>query len=128
MLETLALTVVLGCLAWGMFPSVRASSIPADFAKLVLTVILFLTGPYCASVFFATFLDEPLGLVCAGWTIALVLWIAHRIRPAVDIFRALGQASPLDTHRLPWSQMATSASLAIILFFAAVRVVQTREY
>jgi hypothetical protein len=128
MLETVALTVVFACLAWGMFPSVRAAWTPADFARLVLTVILFLAGPYCASVFFATFMDEPWGLMCAGWTITLVLWIAHWIGPAVDIFRALGQASPLITHELPWPQMATSATVALILFIAAVRVVQTRKY
>ncbi len=128
MLETIAVTVITACLAWGLFPSLRASVTPGDFAKLVLTAILFTTGPYFASVFFGTFLDEPLSLVYAGWTITFLLWLCHRITPAIDIIRAFGQASPLITHRLPWSQMATCAGLAAILFLAAVRVVQTREY
>jgi hypothetical protein len=46
----------------------------------------------------------------------------------VDIVRAFGPASPLFTHRLPWSQMATSVGLSTILFVTAVRIVQSREY
>ena len=58
-----------------------------------------------------------------------VLLVLSKYVPApVDIFRAWGPASPLITHRLPWSQMAASAGLATILFLAAVGVVQTREY
>jgi hypothetical protein len=128
LLETSALTMITGCLAWALFPSLRASATPADFARLILTALLFQAVPYGAAVLFVTFLEEPLSMVLAGWTITFLLWVAHRIGPAVDVIRICGQASPLITHRLPWSQAATCAGLALILFLAAVRVVQTREY
>ena len=128
LLEATAVTAIIGCMAWSLFPSVRGSMSLADFVRLALTTLLFLTGPYCAQVFFTTFVDEPLSLVCAGWTYMLLLWLLHHAPPAVDVIRAWGQDSPLITHSLPWSQMATSAGLAVFFFWAAVRMVQTREY
>ena len=65
MLETVALTLFVGC--------------------LILTTVLFLAAPYCAAVFFVTLLDEPLSMVFAGWTITLLLWLLHRTAPAVDM-------------------------------------------
>jgi hypothetical protein len=126
--ETLAATLVLGSLAWGLFPSVREISTPADFSRLVFVGVLFLAVPYCAEVFFSTFLDEPLSFVLAGWAVMLVLWLLHYLTPAVNIARIWGPASPLITHKLPWSQMSECAILAMFLLLAAVRVVQTREY
>jgi hypothetical protein len=128
MLELFAATILIGWLSWGLFPSLRASTTTADFAKLLLTGVVLLTGPYFACVFFATFVDEPLTILFGGWSITLVLWLFHHIAPAVDIVRAVGKASPLITHELPLSQLATSVGLATIIFLAAVRVVQTREY
>jgi hypothetical protein len=128
MFETLVATVVIACLVWRLFPSVRAGATPADFARLVLTTLLWLALPYCAALFFQSLLAEPLSLMCAGWMLTLVVWLLHRIAPAVAILRAFGSESPLNTHRVPWSQMATSAVIALILFWATVRVVQRREY
>lgn len=128
LLETLGLAAAMGCLAWSFFPPVRAIATPIDFAKLFLTAILFMTAAYGAHVLFTTFMDEPSSSVYAGWMLVLLLWLLHRIGPSVDIVRAFGQASPLITHRLPWWQMATTAGLALVLFLAAIRVVQTREY
>jgi hypothetical protein len=128
MLETLGLVIVMSCLAWSVFPSIRTTATPSDFVKLALTAILFLTVAYGAHTLFTTFMDEPFSSVCAGWMLTLLLWLLHKIGPAVDIVRAFGQASPLITHRLPWTQMATIAGLALVLFLTAIRVVQTREY
>jgi hypothetical protein len=128
LLETTALAVIIACLTWSLFPSIRSAATPAEFAKLILTALLFMTAPYCAVIFFMTFVDEPLSGVYAGWTLTLLLWILHHVAPAVDVIRAWGQESPLITHRLPWSQMATSVGLALLFFWAAVRIVQTREY
>lgn len=126
--ETAVVTVAVGCMTWGLFPTLRATTTLDDFTRLVLTTILFLIVPYSAHVFFATWLDEPYSILCAGFTLALVLFLCPHITPGVDIIRAFGQASPLRTHRLPWSQLTTSVMLALILSFAAVRVVQMREY
>lgn len=128
LMETAAATVVAACAAWSLFPALRANTTPADFARVLLTTLVWLTGPYCAAFLFETLLAEPFSMVIAGWVFGLLLWILHHIAPAVDLIRAFTQASPLITHRLPWPQMATSASVALILFVAAVRIVQTREY
>ena len=128
LLELLAVTVTVAGLTWSLIPSVRAFMTPADFARLVLTTLLWLTGPYCAALFSVTFLAEPFSFMCAGWALLLLLWLLHHIAPAVDIIRAFGPASPLITHRLPWPQLAACVTLALLLFLAAARVVQTREY
>jgi hypothetical protein len=96
--------------------------------EFLLITLVWLTGPYCSAFLFETLLAEPFSMVIAGLGFGLMLWLLHHIAPAVDVIRAFGQASPLITHQLPWSQMATSAIVALILFVAAVRIVQTREY
>lgn len=128
MLETLALTLLIACLAWSLLPPLRATVTPADFARLVLTCLLWLTGPYCAGLFFETLVAEPLSMVLAGWALTLLLWVLHHTANALDIVSAFGAASPLVTHGLPWPQMATCAVLAGLFFMAAARVVRTREY
>jgi hypothetical protein len=128
MLEASAVLAIIACLTWGLIPSVRGSIAPADFLRIVLATLLFLTGPYCVHAFFTAFVDEPLSLMFAGWSLMLLLWLLHHAAPAVDIIRAFMQESPLITHRLPWPQMATSAGLAAILIWGTARVVQTREY
>lgn len=126
--ETAAVTVFIASLTWSLFPVLRETTTPGDFAKLVLTAILFLVAPYSAHVFFATWLDEPFSILCAGFTLALLLFVCHHIAPGVDIIGVFGQASPLLTHRVPWSQLTASVILALVFSLAAVRVVQTREY
>jgi hypothetical protein len=126
--ETAVVTVAVGYMTWGLFPTLRETTTLVDFTALVLTTILFLITPYCTHVFFAAWLDEPFSILCAGFTLALLLFLCHHITPGVDIIRAFGQESPLRTHRLPWSQLTASVMLALVLSVAAVRVVQTREY
>jgi hypothetical protein len=126
--ETALVTVAVGCMTWGLFPALRETTTLVDFTGLVLTTILFLIAPYCTHVFFVSWSDEPLSVLCAGFTLALVLFLCHNIAPGVDIIRAFGLASPLRTHRLPWAQLMASVMLALVFSVAAVRVVQTREY
>jgi negative regulator of sigma E activity len=40
----------------------------------------------------------------------------------------MGESSPLFTHTFPWASMGISLGTAAILFLAALKVVQTREY
>ncbi|HLK69816.1 MAG TPA: hypothetical protein VKU19_40580 [Bryobacteraceae bacterium] len=128
MFEVSALTILTAGAAWALFSSLRASTTPADFVRVVLTTLLWLTGPYCAALLFETLLTEPFSMVVAGWVLMLLLWLLHRLAPAVDIMRGCFQASPLITHRLPWSQMATAAGMSLMLFLAAVWIVRAREY
>lgn len=126
--ETALVTVFAACAAWTLFPALRASTTPADFARVVLTTLVWLAGPYCSAFLFETLLTEPFSISIAGLVFGLLVWVLHRIAPAVDLVGAFTQASPLTTHRLPWPQMAASAGVALILFVTAVRTVQAREY
>ena len=58
----------------------------------------------------------------------MLLSKAVSVPPSVNIFRAMGASSPLFTHTFPWASMGVSLVAAAILFLAAMRVVQTREY
>lgn len=128
LLEVCAATVTLAWVAWELFPSIAASMSPVDFVRLALTTLLWLPLPYCAALLFEAFLVEPLSFVLACWTLTLLLWILHHVSPVVDVIGAFGQASPVRTHRLPLSQLATGDVLAMLLLLAAVWLVQRREY
>lgn len=128
LVETAAVTALTAVLIWVLFPATRQTATPADFARLVLTTILFLTAPCCAHVFFSTWSEEPFSLAYAGGSLILVLLLCHHLTPGVDIIRAFGEASPLETHQLPWSQLTPSVIAALILLLAAGLVVRRREY
>lgn len=128
MVETAAATAAVACLTWALIPNLRQTAVPGDFARLVITTILYLSAPYCAHVFFTTWVEEPYSMAYATFTLILLLLVGHRLTPATDIVRAFSQASPLLTHRLPWPQLTASVILALILAFAAVQIVRRREY
>jgi hypothetical protein len=46
----------------------------------------------------------------------------------VNVFWAMGDGSPVLAHTVPWTAMAFALGLAAVLFFAALRVAQHREY
>jgi len=127
LLEAAILTVLVACVVWTLFPALHAMMTAMDFAKLVVVCILFMALPYSATVFFNTLVDEPVPMIYAGYSTVLMLWLLHKVGPAVDVIRAWGENSPLITHRLPWPQMATMACLSVLLFWAAARSVETRE-
>jgi hypothetical protein len=126
--ETSAVTAVTGFFVWALFPAFHNFTTPSDFTRLALTTILFLIAPYCAHAFFSTWSDEPFSMAYAGFTVILLLLICHRLTPGLDIIGAFGQASPLQTHKLPWSQLTLSMISAVILSLAAIVVVRSREY
>jgi hypothetical protein len=128
LLETFAATVTIAWMAWELFPTIPANMPLADFVRLALTTLLWLPLPYCAALLFEAFVVEPLSFVLAGWTLTLLLWLLHNISPTVDVIRAFGQASPLLTHRLPLSQLATADLLAATILLGAVWVVRRHEY
>jgi hypothetical protein len=128
LMEAAILKLITALATWALVPVIRSAVAPADFARLVLIVLLFMSVPYSAVVFFNTLVDDPISGIYAGYSTTLVLWLLHQAGPAVDIIRVGGQNSPLVTHGLPWPQMATMVCLTLILFWAAIRSVETREY
>ncbi len=128
LVETAAVTVLTALIVWALFPATREAATPADFTRLVLTTALFLIAPYCAHVFFSTWSEEPFSLAYAGGSLIVLLLLCHHLSPSVDIIRAFGEASPLETHQLPWSQLTPSVVAAVILLLAAGLVVRRSEY
>jgi len=128
LLETFAITVIVGTAIWNFFPSISGSMASADFARLVLSTLLWLPLPYCAALLSQAFLAEPWSIFPVGYGLVLILWLCHKVSPALDVIRAFGQASPLLTHRLPLSQLAMGDFLAMGLFLIAAWAVRRHEY
>ena len=94
------------------------------------TLIACASALYCLSVLLATFLDDQWRIWGTMIASAGLWWLCtHTPLPAsINIFRAMREGSPLLAHMMPWCAMTFSLALAAILFFAALKVVQTREY
>jgi type II secretory pathway component PulF len=85
---------------------------------------------YSLPVFLATFLGDQEEIGASGILIVILLLLSRAVPvpTSVNIFRAMGESSPLFTHTFPWASMGISLGAAGILFLAALKVVQTREY
>jgi hypothetical protein len=126
--EAFVATVMIAVAVWELFPSISRSIAPTDFVRLVLATLLWLPVPYCAALLFQAFLVEPLNFFPASYGLTFLLWLLHKISPAVDVVRAFGAESPLLTHRLPLTQLATADLLATTLLLVTVWAVRRREY
>jgi hypothetical protein len=130
MLETVGVFAALSCMAWFAFPVVRAHLSSSDLFAYWVTVSICVSAFYSLSVLLATFWDDLWQIWGSAIVILILRWLSTEVSvpPSVNIFRAMGAASPLFTHTFPWASMAISLGAAVILFFAAMRVVQTHEY
>jgi hypothetical protein len=128
-LETVAFISALCLLMWIALPQVRAAFKLEEMAAYAVTLILCSSGIYAIPVLLATFLDD-LGRMLGSVPIFVALWwISRQTLPAsMDLFRAMGESSPLVAHTMPWMATAFSISLAAVLFFLALKIVQRREY
>jgi hypothetical protein len=118
------------CGMWLVSPAFRATATPVEMLEYAGTLIASVSALYCLSVLLATFLDDQWRAWGTMIASAALWWLStHTPLPAsANIFRAMREASPLLAHTMPWTAMAFSLGLAAILFFAALKVVQTREY
>ncbi|HWB82925.1 MAG TPA: hypothetical protein VG675_02210 [Bryobacteraceae bacterium] len=125
-IESASLIVLVCACLWTLFPQLRQ----AEFIEYVGVLLACMTPIYCITVLLATVLDDIWRLYGSGIAIGL-LWALFSKTPfprSLNIFRAMGVGSPLMAHSVPWGAVALSLSLAAALFFAAVKIVQTREY
>jgi ABC-2 type transport system permease protein len=129
----LEMTGVIGtlcCGLWLVFPALRGAVTAVEMFEYAGTLIACASACYSISVVLATFLDDlwrMFGSMIAFWA----LWGLSNYAPlpvSVNIVRAMGEGSPLLTHTMPWTAMGVSLALAAILFFAALKIVQVREY
>jgi hypothetical protein len=123
--------VVLGVVSLGIWtsPLLRAAP-PLEAIEHIVATIVCASALYSITMLLSTFLDDMWRIWGSMIAYTALWWLStHTPLPAsLNIFRALGEGSPLASHTMPWSAMAFSLSLAAILFFAALKVVQAREY
>jgi hypothetical protein len=114
-------------LNWLGVPWLRVTAI--EMFEYAATLIACSSTLYFITVLLATFLDEW-RLQGSFIAFAALWWVpSHTPLPApADIFRAMGDGSPLVAHAIPWATMAFSLALSAVLFFVALKVAQTREY
>jgi hypothetical protein len=118
------------CGMWLVSPAFRATATPVEMLEYAGTLIACASAFYCFSVLLATFLDDQWRAWGTMIAYGALWWLSsHTPLPSsINIFRAVRDGSPLFAHTMPWTAIAFSLGLAAILFFAALKVVQTREY
>jgi hypothetical protein len=118
------------CGVWLVAPSLTASATLFGIVEYAVTVVACASVFYFLSVLLATFLDDQWR--CWGTMIpCVVVWglpYVISVPGYTDIFRAMGEGSPLVSHAMPWSVMIFSSILAAAWFLAALKVAQSREY
>jgi hypothetical protein len=99
-------------------------------AEYAAVLIVCGSAFYCITVLLSTFLDDLWRVWGSFLCYGAIWWLAFRIpAPAsVNVFLAMGDGSPVLAHTMPWTAMAFALGLAAVLFFAAFKVVQHREY
>lgn len=130
LLEMAGIDVIVIAAAWYLFPVLRAHSTSLDLLQLILTAIVCTACFFFVSVLLATFFGESWQIFGGLFVIAVSRQVLARLAlPASwNVFRFGGDASPLITHTLPWPAMLISIGVSAILFFAALRIVQSKEY
>ncbi len=126
-LEMAALIGAFCFLNWLGMPGLRVTAI--EMFEYSGTLIACSSTLYLITVLLAAFLNEW-RMQGSFIAFAALWWLpSHTPLPAAaDIFRAMGEGSPLVTHTMPWTAMGVSLAFAAILFFAALKIVQVREY
>jgi hypothetical protein len=129
-LESVGVIGALCCGLWLVSPAFKATATPVEMLEYAGTLVACASALYCLSVLLATFLDDQWRAWGSMIGSAALWWLStHTPLPAsVNIFRAMREGSPLLAHTMPWTAMAFSLGVAAILCFAALKVVQTREY
>ena len=118
------------CLLWFLFPVIRGRTTPQEMVEYAAVLIVCGSAFYCITVLLATFLDDLWRVWASFMCYGAIWWLASKIPvPAsVNIFWAMGDGSPVLAHAMPWTAMAFALALAAVLFFAALKVVEVREY
>jgi hypothetical protein len=118
------------CALWILFPVLREVATAAELFEHEVAFVACASGLYAINVLLATFLDDLWRTYGSMIASGALWWLSnHTPLPAsANIFRAMGEASPLFAHTMPWTAMAFSFGLTATLFLAALKIVQAREY
>jgi hypothetical protein len=129
-LETAAVIGVLCSGMWLAIPLLRGVVTPIEMFEQVGTLIACSSSIYFLSVLLGTVLDDQWrvwGTILASAGI-WVLCTQLSLPAFADIAHGIGERSPIVAHTIPWNVMAFSLGLSAILFFAALKIAQRREY
>ena len=129
-LETAAVIAVLCCGMWLAIPLLRGVVTPIEMFEQVGTLIACSSSIYFLSVLLGTVFDDQ-WRVWATILASAGMWLlcTHFSFPAfANIVLGIGERSPIVAHTIPWNAMAFSLGLSAILFFAALKIAQRREY
>jgi hypothetical protein len=118
------------CGLWIVFPVIRAAATVEQMAEYTADLVGCGSALYFIAVLLATFLEEQWRVFGNMICFAGLWWLSnHTPLPAsANIFRAMGEGSPLFTHTMPWTAMGVSLALGALLFFASMKIVQAQEY
>jgi hypothetical protein len=116
--------------SWLLSPALREMATAADMFRHAGALAGCAFAIYCFSVLLATLVDDQVRVWCTLMATGVLWWLSARgALPAfADIIRGMSKGSPLIAHTMPWSAMGFSVGLAAVLFFAALKVAQAREY
>ena len=128
MLETIGIFAIAPCGMWILFSRPEDHVSRSDLFACWVSLSLCASAFYFLGVLLSTLLDVSLaGPICLLPVYVLSEALsADPLLARVNPFRAM--LSPLFTHSLPWASMGISLGVAAVLGWAALRVVQTREY
>jgi hypothetical protein len=127
---TTALSVVNGILFQQLIPQIGDRMTAVDAAKFGLAMAVCCAPFYFLSCLLSTQLDGVWQMYGSMAISGVSAWLSDRlgVPDQVNIFLALATRTPFLTHEIPWSLVATSASLAAALFAAGWLVIERREY
>jgi hypothetical protein len=118
------------CAVWFLFPILRTTANAAETFEYAGTLVVCASGLYSASLLLATFLDDLWRLYGSLMVFGALWWLLNKtaLPASINIFRAMGEGSPLIVHTMPWAALGWSVALAGVMFLVALKVAQAREY
>jgi len=128
-LETGAILLLLGVAEWLLLSPPLAGNLGDALETFGLILFVSVTV-YAIQACLSTFCDEGWRIRISGLALGVgfYLHIVHRLPWAIDLFQLIGLESPLVTHQIPWVMLIASGLLAIVLFAAALTIIQKRDY
>jgi len=126
----MAVLVTLLCIGMGLIAPKSASLTILQLLQQAAALIACTTGFYYVSVMLGTLLDDA-WRVWGSMLVFGAFWLLTsyiRVPNFLNLIRAMGLGSPIIAHAMPWGAMAFSLGLAAILFLAAWKITERREF
>ena len=129
-LIAIAGVIVVGCsIAAVAIPGLPTQVTAAIGVEYALTVFLCSSVVFGVSTMFATFLDQQWQMFASMFAVFGVGWLLNsQTNARYDFFRAVGQASPLVTHLMPWAEISVSVGICVTCLVAAWQIEKSRQF